>query len=111
MSNTAAAPRAPPRPLRSVAALASGSEMAVQISNTPNPNALKFTVGVDVGDPATFVAGAEIDDPTAASLVAIEGVTSVFMTADFVTLSKTPDASWEAIAPLATELLEERFGA
>ena len=84
--------------------------MPVQISNTPNPNALKFTVGVDVGGPATYVAGREIDDPTAAALVSIEGVTSVFMTADFVTLSKMPDASWDVIAPVATELLEGRFG-
>ncbi|MEA2010042.1 MAG: NifU N-terminal domain-containing protein [Actinomycetota bacterium] len=83
--------------------------MAVEISNTPNPNALKFTVGVDVGGPATFVAGRDIDDPTMAALVAIEGVTSVFMTADFVTLSKTPDTSWDVIAPLAIDLLEQRF--
>jgi hypothetical protein len=83
--------------------------MPVQISNTPNPNALKFTVGVDVGGPATFVAGQETDDANAAALLAIEGVTSIFMTADFVTLSKTPDSSWEMIAPLATGLLEERF--
>jgi hypothetical protein len=85
--------------------------MTVQISNTPNPNALKFTVGVDVGGPATFVTGKETDDPMAASLLAIEGVTSVFMTADFVTLSKTPDGSWDTIAPAATTVLEERFGA
>jgi hypothetical protein len=85
--------------------------MAVEISNTPNPNALKFTVGVDVGGPATFVAGRETDDPTAAALVAIDGVTSVFMTADFVTLSKTPDTSWDVIAPLATVVLEQRYGA
>ena len=91
-------------------ALASTSDMAVQVSNTPNPNALKFTVGVDVGGPATFVAGGDIDDPTAAALVAIDGVTSVFMTADFVTLSKTPATSWDVIAPLATTLLEQRFG-
>jgi Scaffold protein Nfu/NifU N terminal len=84
--------------------------MAVEISNTPNPNALKFSVGVDVGGPNTYVAGKATDDPTGAALVAIDGVTSVFMTADFVTLSKQPDASWEAIAPLATEILEERFG-
>jgi hypothetical protein len=84
--------------------------MPVQVSNTPNPNALKFTVGVDVGGPATFVAGGDIEDGTAAALVAIDGVTSVFMTADFVTLSKTPDASWDVIAPVATQLLEERFG-
>jgi len=84
--------------------------MAVDISNTPNPNALKFTVGVAVGGPPTFVAGCDIDVPTAAALVAIDGVTSVFMTADFVTLSKTPDASWDEIAPLATALLEQRYG-
>jgi hypothetical protein len=84
--------------------------MPVQISNTPNPNALKFTVGVDVGGPATFVAGQEIEDANAAALLAINGVTSIFMTADFVTLSKTPDSSWDMIAPLAAGLLEERFG-
>lgn len=88
-----------------------GDNMAVQISNTPNPNALKFTVGGDVGGPATFVAGRDTDDPTAAALLAIDGVTSVFMTADFVTLSKTPGGSWETIAPIATAVLEERFGA
>ena len=84
--------------------------MAIQISNTPNPNALKFTVGVDVGGPLTFAAGADIDDPTGAALVGIDGVTSVFMTADFVTLTKAPEASWETIAPDATQILEERFG-
>lgn len=85
--------------------------MPVRISNTPNPNALKFVVGVDVGGPATFVADREIDDPTARALVDIEGVTSVFMTADFVTLSKAPDASWDMIAPIAADILEQSFGA
>ena len=84
--------------------------MAVQISNTPNPNALKFTVGVPVGGPATFVAGRDVDDPAAAALLGIPGVTSVFMTADFVTLSKDPGASWELIAQEATGVLEEHFG-
>ena len=83
--------------------------MPVQISNTPNPNALKFTVGTDVGGPQTFVAGKETDDPMGAALVAIDGVTSVFMTSDFVTLTKVPEASWETIAPAATQILEEHF--
>ena len=84
--------------------------MAIEISNTPNPNALKFNVGVDVGGPATFVEGKEADDPMGAALVGIDGVTSVFMTADFVTLTKMPEASWDSIAPAASEILEERFG-
>ena len=83
--------------------------MAVTISNTPNPNAVKFTVGADAGGPATYVAGGAVEDPTAARLLAIEGVTSVFMTADFVTVSKRPDVSWDTIAPVARAILEDRF--
>ena len=83
--------------------------MPVSVSNTPNPNALKFTVGVPVGGPATFVAGTDVDDVVAGNLLGIEGVASVFMTADFVTLSKLPDASWEDIAPAAESILSEAF--
>ena len=84
--------------------------MPVEVAPTPNPNAMKFTVGADVGGPATFVAGRPADDPLAADLLDIDGVTSVFMTADFVTLSKTADAGWDDIAPAAVEILESRFG-
>ncbi|MDH3498750.1 MAG: NifU N-terminal domain-containing protein [Acidimicrobiia bacterium] len=84
--------------------------MAVSIEPTPNPNALKFTVGTDVGGPKTFVAGSAVDDPVSASILEIDGVTSVFMTADFVTLSKRPDVSWDVIAPAAQEILEIHFG-
>lgn len=85
--------------------------MAVSVSNTPNPNALKFTVGVDVGGPKTFVAGAQVDDPTAAAILGIEGVATVFMTADFVTVSKRPEADWDTIAPEVQLVLESRFAA
>ncbi|HEX9855081.1 MAG TPA: NifU N-terminal domain-containing protein [Acidimicrobiia bacterium] len=84
--------------------------MPVTVENTPNPNALKFTVGADVGGPRTFVAGRETDDPVAAALVGIDGVTSVFMSADFVTLSKRPEASWDEIAPAAADVLERHYG-
>ena len=83
--------------------------MPVVISQSPNPNALKFTVGVDVGGPKTFVQGAATDDDLAAALLGIDGVVSVFMSADFVTLSKAPDASWETIAPPAKAALEAHF--
>ena len=83
--------------------------MPVQISPTPNPNALKFTVGRDVEGPKTFVAGQDTDDPVAVDLFAIPGVVSVFMTADFVTLSKAPDASWDTISTAAAAVLETHF--
>jgi len=83
--------------------------MPVTIEPTPNPNALKFTVGEPVDGPKTFVPGKDDDDPFAGPLLALEGVTSLFMTADFVTISKTPDASWDVIAPEAQRILETAF--
>ena len=84
--------------------------MPVVPSATPNPNALKFTVDATFESPTAFAAGQPTDDPVAAPLLEIEGVVSVFMSADFVTLSKTPDASWDAIVPDATSVLEAAFG-
>lgn len=84
--------------------------MPIVIENTPNPNALKFTVGVPVGGPQTFVAGQPHDNELADGLVGIPGVTSCFMTADFVTLSKGPEGDWNTIAPVAEALLAAHFG-
>jgi hypothetical protein len=84
--------------------------MPVIIQPTPNPNALKFEVGVDVQGPRTFVAGQAGDEPLAAALLALPGVTSVFLNADFVTISKLPEASWDEIAAPAQDLIAAEFG-
>jgi hypothetical protein len=84
--------------------------MAITAESTPNPNAVKFTVGRSVGGPATFVAGRPVDDPMAGELLAIDGITSIFMSADFVTISKTAEADWDDILPTAQTVLEARFG-
>jgi hypothetical protein len=84
--------------------------MPVVPDATPNPNAMKFTVDATFDAPTAFAAGGHTDDPVAAPLLAIEGVTSVFMSADFVTLSKSPDADWSMIVPAAVEALEAHFG-
>ena len=85
--------------------------MPVRTEPTPNPNAMKFTIGEPVGGPATYVAGSQPEESFAAALLGVDGVSSVFMTADFVTISKTSDASWDSIAPEATAILESHFGA
>lgn len=84
--------------------------MPVTISSTPNPNALKFTVSQSVGGPQTFVAGQDTDDPIAGELLDISGVASIFMTADFVTLTRVPEADWEPIAAAAEDILNRHFG-
>lgn len=82
--------------------------MPVIISQTPNPNALKFTVGATFDAPKSFVG--QSDDPVAGPLLAVPGVASVFMTADFVTISKAPEAFWDDIVPVVTGILETTFG-
>ena len=84
--------------------------MAIGIDRTPNPNALKFTVGEPVGGPVTFTVANAGDSPVAEALLAIPGVVSMFMTADFVTLTKTGDSSWSDIEAAAVAVLEEHFG-
>lgn len=84
--------------------------MPVIIEQTPNPNALKFTVGQDVGGPTTVVAGQASEDPTAQALVDLPGVTSVFMTADFVTVTKAPGADWSTITGPVEQTLASAFG-
>ena len=84
--------------------------MAIRGEPTPNPNALKFVVGDHFDKPLSFVAGRPADHPAAAALLALPGVTSVFMTADFVTISKAPDAFWDEITPAARHILEGHFG-
>jgi hypothetical protein len=83
--------------------------MAVTAFPTPNPNAMKFSVGEPVGGPATFVAGQETDNPVAKELLAVVGVSSIFMTADFVTITRAPGSSWEDITPDAVAILETHF--
>ncbi len=83
--------------------------MPVISTPTPNPNALKFSVGVPIGGPGTLVKGGATEEVFAGELVELEGVTSVFFTADFVTISKTADASWDQITQEATAILESHF--
>ena len=85
--------------------------MPVSVTPTPNPNALKFTVDAEFDAPRSFAAGVDTDDPVASPLLALSGVTSVFMSADFVTISKSPEGSWDEITPEVASILEEHFDA
>ena len=76
---------------------------------TPNPNAFKFSVGVPMGGPITYRAGDETDNPLAAAILATEGVTLVFWTADFVTVQKAPERDWADLQPEILAILHQHF--
>jgi hypothetical protein len=70
---------------------------------------MKFTVGSPVGGPATYVDAASADD-SVAPILNIEGVTSVFITGDFVTVTRTEESSWDSIVDAVVQILDTSFG-
>ncbi len=79
-------------------------------SPTPNPNALRFAL--DVTLPATFSASSSADaggNAFAAALLEIDGVASVFGTADFVTVTRRPGADWDEIVRQVQEAAAEHL--
>ena len=82
----------------------------VTASSTPNPNARKFTLDQPVGEMVNVTdPGGASDHPLAAALFGLDGVVGVFATADFVTVSKSPDAAWETLEPAAADLIATFF--
>ena len=66
---------------------------------TPNPNAMKFVLDQSVSDhPMSFLTPAAAENhELAKQLFAIDGVTSVLLLGDFVTINKTSAAKWADI--------------
>jgi hypothetical protein len=88
--------------------------MDVTPEATPNPNAVKFTLDrpSTEGRPVTFRAGSDpADSPLGARIFALDGVTNVFMTSNFVSVTKEDDADWNELVPAVIAALEEHFGA
>jgi hypothetical protein len=74
--------------------------MPLRVQNTPNPNAIKITLDrkLTEGTSRTYSGpAAAADDPLAGRLLAIPGITTVFMLNDFITLTKSADANWNAL--------------
>lgn len=86
--------------------------VVVTPGGTPNPNAVKFTLDRPStgGRPETFRAGSDpADSPLGHRIFQIEGVTNVFCTADFVSVTKEDAADWDTLLPQITAAIEEHF--
>lgn len=83
----------------------------VRFQPTPNPNAGKFIVNRKVVEGRSsrsfYSADDASDHPLAAALFELEGVASVFMVDDFVTVTKTPAADWESLIPQVQTAIEQ----
>ena len=86
--------------------------MFIQTESTPNPATLKFLPGNSVMETGTanFAAPDEANrSPLAQSLFATEGVTGVFLGADFITVTKSDDKEWDVMKPLILGAIMEHF--
>jgi NFU1 iron-sulfur cluster scaffold homolog, mitochondrial len=86
--------------------------MFIETEGTPNPATLKFLPGREVlGNATADFASAEAAErsPLAASLFLLPGVARAFLGADFITITKTEDASWQALKPQVLGAIMEHF--
>ena len=84
----------------------------VQVSTTPNEHALKFTIdrpAIESGHKTYGNAEAAEESAVAKALFGLEGVASVFLMADFITVTKKPESSWENLQPAAVEAIQASF--
>lgn len=85
------------------------------VQPTPNPNSLKFAA---TGRPfiesgmGAFSSPAEAEgDPLGEPLFALPGVLNVLVLPAFVTVTKQPDADWNALIPEIERILTAHLGA
>jgi NFU1 iron-sulfur cluster scaffold homolog, mitochondrial len=89
-------------------------ETQVRFQPTPNPNAGKFVCGRAIVEGRSsrsfYDAGQAAADPIAAALFELDGVASIFMVEDFVTVTKQTSADWGELIPRVIETLERVLG-
>ncbi|MBS0235772.1 MAG: NifU family protein [Proteobacteria bacterium] len=87
--------------------------MFIQIQTTPNPQTLKFIPGVQVLAHGTIsiMEGDKIEHISIArDLFKVSGVSGVFMTEDFITITKAPDApEWHDMKPALLSVMLDHF--
>ena len=78
------------------------SKVQVTPEPTPNPNAMKFSVGQTVCPTGSFsfeVGDAPVAHPVARAVLGVDGVKTVFGVNDFVTVTKDNAAKWDELVP------------
>jgi Fe-S cluster biogenesis protein NfuA len=86
--------------------------MFIETEGTPNPATLKFLPGRYVmgSGTADFASPDSAESsPLASALFAMPGVARVFLGGDFITVTKTDDASWQALKPQVLAGIMEHF--
>ena len=85
--------------------------MFVQTETTPNPNSLKFIPGKTVSNSGSFeiTKKEEVDNELVRNLLSINGVTGIFLLADFISINKKEEKNWEDIKHIVISLINDFY--
>ncbi len=85
--------------------------MFVQTEITPNPNSLKFLPGKNVSDHGSFEITKKDDtnNELVRNLLSINGVESVFLGKDFISINKNDKSSWDEIKHIVVSLINDFY--
>lgn len=86
--------------------------MFIQTEPTPNPATLKFLPGRQVMPQGTadFTSAEKAaPSPLATRLFGVDGVTAVFLGADFVTVTKEEGRDWQVLKPMILGAIMEHY--
>lgn len=88
-------------------------ETEFRMAATPNPNSIRIGLSAPLFPKAqSFTSAAQAEaNPLAKDLLAIPGVTLVFMLKDFISINKDPGADWGEIEPKVAEVLMKHLNA
>ena len=85
--------------------------MFIQTQITPNPNSLKFLPGrkVSNADTTEFLNKDDTDNILIRNILSIDGVESIFIGLDFVSINKNEKKDWEDIKHIVISLINEFY--
>jgi len=85
--------------------------MYVQTEITPNPNSLKFIPGKAVSNsgPLEITKKEEINNELVRNLLSINGVTGIFLGADFLSINKEKNTNWEDVKHIVISLINDFY--
>ena len=85
--------------------------MFIQTEITPNPNSLKFIPGKTVSNNGSFeiTKKDEVNNELVRNLLSINGVTGIFLGADFLSVNKEEKIDWEDIKHIVISLINDFY--
>ena len=85
--------------------------MFIQTQITPNPNSLKFLPGKTVSNSGSYevTKKEDINNDLIRNILSINGVTGVFLGADFISVNKDKNINWEEIKHIVISLINEFY--